>query len=338
MSWLAFDIGGANLKAADGRGWAQIVPFELWKYPDRLPAALIALIECRAALPANRRHDDRRAVRLFCHEGRWRSAHRRRRGSGRRQPRRGSVSRRRSTGVDRGSTRVTALAAASNWHALARFACRFVSGKVGLLIDIGSTTTDIIPLVDGQPRPRGWNDTDRLLAGELVYTGVGRTPICAITRSLPWRGQLCPVAAELFATAADAYVILDCIPEQTDATTTADGRPLIKEFARARLARMICADSSEFRCGGRATSRRACAGGSACRTRPSPSPGHRTPRPAAAVSGHQRFRRIPGKSPGGARPSLDGILCRWANAWGRRSRFRQRPMPWPCWHPKYMSQ
>ena len=23
MSWLGLDIGGANLKAADGRGWAQ---------------------------------------------------------------------------------------------------------------------------------------------------------------------------------------------------------------------------------------------------------------------------------------------------------------------------
>jgi probable H4MPT-linked C1 transfer pathway protein len=115
-----------------------------------------------------------------------------------------------------------------------------------LLIDIGSTTTDIIPLVDGIPRPVGWNDTVRLLAGELVYTGVGRTPICAITRSLPWRGLQCPVAAELFATAADAYVILECIPELLDATTTADGRPISKEFARARLARMICCDSSSF--------------------------------------------------------------------------------------------
>jgi probable H4MPT-linked C1 transfer pathway protein len=246
MSWLAFDIGGANLKAADGRGWAQIVPFQLWKDPTGLSAALATLIDaapsseniavtmtgelcdCFATKADGVRHivdavvaaAGRREIGVYLVDGRFVS-----------------------TDQARESPH---LAAASNWHAVARYACRFVDGDVGLLIDIGSTTTDIVPLVDGKPRPVGWNDTDRLLAGELVYTGVGRTPICAITRSLPWRGRQCPVAAEWFATAADAYVILDCIPEQMDATATADGRPLSKEFARARLARMICTDSSSF--------------------------------------------------------------------------------------------
>ncbi len=249
MSWLAFDIGGANLKAADGRGWAKIVPFELWKFPDRLRSAMVALIEAapptqqiavtmtgelcdcfatkadgvRYIVDAATAAGGSRDVAVYLVDGRLVSIE-----EARDSPH---------------------MAAASNWHALARFACRFVSGEVGLLVDIGSTTTDIIPLVDGEPRPKGWNDTDRLLTGELVYTGVGRTPICAITRLLPWRGQWCPVAAELFATSADAYVVLDYIPEQMDATTTADGRPLSKESARARLARMICADTSEFAAG-----------------------------------------------------------------------------------------
>jgi probable H4MPT-linked C1 transfer pathway protein len=246
MSGLALDVGGANLKAADGRGWAQIVPFELWKNPAGLHVAIVALID---SAPPSRRiavtmtgelcdcfptkadgvryivdavsaAAGRRDVAIYLVDGRLVSIE-----EARESPH---------------------LAAASNWHALARFACLFVSGDVGLLIDIGSTTADIIPLVNGKPRPMGWNDTDRLLAGELVYTGVGRTPICAITRSLPWHGEQCPVAAEVFATAADAYVILDCIPEQTDATTTADGRPRSKEFACARLARMICTDSFYF--------------------------------------------------------------------------------------------
>jgi (4-(4-[2-(gamma-L-glutamylamino)ethyl]phenoxymethyl)furan-2-yl)methanamine synthase len=138
------------------------------------------------------------------------------------------------------------LAAASNWHALARFACRYVKGEFGLLIDAGSTTTDIVPLGKDRPRPSALNDTDRLVARELVYTGVGRTPVCAITRDLPWRVGRCPVAAEVFATAADAYVVLGELAEQPDAKWTADGRPLTKEFARERLARMICADASQF--------------------------------------------------------------------------------------------
>jgi (4-(4-[2-(gamma-L-glutamylamino)ethyl]phenoxymethyl)furan-2-yl)methanamine synthase len=84
------------------------------------------------------------------------------------------------------------------------------------------------------------------LAGELVYTGVRRTPICALTSWLPWREKRCPIAAEFFATTADAYVVLGDLPEHTEDTGTADGRPLTKEFCRERLARMVSADSSTF--------------------------------------------------------------------------------------------
>jgi probable H4MPT-linked C1 transfer pathway protein len=246
MSWLAFDVGGANLKAADGRGWARIQSFALWRDPERLTEALVAL--ARAAPHAERiavtmtgelcdcfetkadgvRHiiaavqqaAQSRKVYVYLVDGRFVSGDE--------------------------ACEQPLLAAASNWHALARFACRFVNGETALLIDIGSTTTDIIPLVDGQPRPTGFNDIDRLLAGELVYTGVGRTPICAVTRRLTWRKRECPVAAELFATTADAYLILGCIDEQPGTNWSADGRPLTKLHARSRLARMICADATTF--------------------------------------------------------------------------------------------
>ena len=52
------------------------------------------------------------------------------------------------------------LAAASNWHALARFAGRYVPRGTGLLVDIGSTTCDIIPLVDGEPASGGRTDPE----------------------------------------------------------------------------------------------------------------------------------------------------------------------------------
>jgi len=113
------------------------------------------------------------------------------------------------------------------------------------LLDIGSTPPDIIPIVDGDVAARGRSDTERLLNGELVYSGVGRTPICAVIDRLPWRGTSCPVAAEMFATTADAHLVLGHIEEDAHADWTADGRPLTVSCARQRLARQVCADAAD---------------------------------------------------------------------------------------------
>jgi probable H4MPT-linked C1 transfer pathway protein len=138
------------------------------------------------------------------------------------------------------------LTAASNWHALASFAGRFAPRGVAWLLDIGSTTSDIIPLMDGMPAASGRSDPGRLRHGELVYTGVERSPVCALVRELPWRGESCPVAQEVFATTWDAYLTLGELPQEPHRTDTADGRPATREAARARLARMICADRTVF--------------------------------------------------------------------------------------------
>src|SRR4051812_37575334 len=42
-SWMALDIGGANIKAAHTAGPARTLPFELWKRPDELSRFLAAL-------------------------------------------------------------------------------------------------------------------------------------------------------------------------------------------------------------------------------------------------------------------------------------------------------
>ena len=44
-----------------------------------------------------------------------------------------------------------------------------------LFVDMGSTTTDIIPIEDGAVANEGYTDAERLLTGELVYTGFTRT-------------------------------------------------------------------------------------------------------------------------------------------------------------------
>jgi hypothetical protein len=99
---------------------------------------------------------------------------------------------------------------------------------------VGSTTTDVVPLLDGKPVPRGRTDTERMRRSELAYTGVIRTPLCAI---LGGRG-----AAEFFATTRDVYLMLGRLPEDPADCDTADGRPATRACAEARVARMMCAD------------------------------------------------------------------------------------------------
>jgi probable H4MPT-linked C1 transfer pathway protein len=123
--------------------------------------------------------------------------------------------------------------ASANWLALATFAGRFARRGPALLIDVGSTTTDIVPLLDGLPTPQGRTDPERLSSGELVYRGVRRTPLCAL---------LSEGAAELFATILDVFLVLEMLPEDPDDCGTADGRPATRRHAHARLARTLCAD------------------------------------------------------------------------------------------------
>jgi probable H4MPT-linked C1 transfer pathway protein len=124
--------------------------------------------------------------------------------------------------------------AAANWHALATFAGQYVPEGPAVLIDVGSTTSDVIPLLDGTPISKGKTDTDRLDNRELVYTGVRRTPLAALVEDR--------FATELFATTLDVYLHLGLIPEDPADTDTADGRPATKSWAFDRLCRMFCGD------------------------------------------------------------------------------------------------
>ncbi len=130
--------------------------------------------------------------------------------------------------------------AAANWMASATFVAREFSDAI--FLDVGSTTTDIIPIVGGRVAAEGKTDTRRLVTGELVYTGAQRTPICAIVQSLPLGGRPCRVAAEHFAVAADAHLWLGRIDETAYTAETPDGRGRSRSEAGARLARMVCGD------------------------------------------------------------------------------------------------
>jgi len=245
-SWMALDVGGANIKAAHTSGQARTLPFELWKRPDELSQVLAALaatfpacdrvaltmtaelcdcyptkqVGVNAVLDAVLDAFQGRPIEVWGVDGRFHEI-----AEVRQQP---------------------ALAAAANWLALATMAARLVHDGPGLLIDIGTTTTDLIPLNGGRAVARGRTDTERLQNGELVYAGVRRTPVCALATELPYRGVPTGLAAELFASTLDVYLILDEIPPDPKDLSTADGRPATKAAARDRLARMIGTDHDTF--------------------------------------------------------------------------------------------
>ena len=137
--------------------------------------------------------------------------------------------------------------AAANWLAGALAVAAVYPDA--LMIDVGSTTADVIPIAGGQVVAAGRTDLDRLLAGELVYTGALRTNLAAIAPRVPVQGRSCPVASELFAISADVHLILGQLTPADYTCPTADGRPATVEFARERVARLVCADADELAMG-----------------------------------------------------------------------------------------
>ncbi len=244
QSWLGLDIGGANLKAAHTSRWTNACVFPMWRRSRCLAVGIAQLIEsapdfdgvavtmtgeladCFATraegvavileqvtsiLPAA-------AVRVYCVDGRWRSPSE--------------------------AARAPWLAAASNWHALARWAARSMQNPTGVVLDIGSTTIDLIPVRDGQVATRSTTDSQRLQRGELLYCGVERSNLAGLVRWAPLHGRRCPVMNEAFATTRDAYLWLEKIHADAQDCDTSDGRPATREAARFRLARIVGEDGS----------------------------------------------------------------------------------------------
>jgi (4-(4-[2-(gamma-L-glutamylamino)ethyl]phenoxymethyl)furan-2-yl)methanamine synthase len=134
--------------------------------------------------------------------------------------------------------------AAANWMASALAVAGLCPDA--LMVDVGSTTVDVVPIATGQVVAAGRTDLDRLLAGELVYTGALRTNLAAIAPQVPVRDSFCPVASELFAISADVHLILGHLAPGAYTCATPDGRPATVEFARERVARLVCADAEQM--------------------------------------------------------------------------------------------
>jgi probable H4MPT-linked C1 transfer pathway protein len=132
--------------------------------------------------------------------------------------------------------------AAANWLASADYLRTRYPGR--LLVDMGSTTTDIIPLSSFE-HLRGLTDLDRLQKGYLIYTGLLRTPVAALVRQVLLKNIPTPVSTEFFAQSADVHLVLGHITSDHYTCDTPDRKERDVLSACRRLARMVCADLEE---------------------------------------------------------------------------------------------
>jgi probable H4MPT-linked C1 transfer pathway protein len=130
--------------------------------------------------------------------------------------------------------------ASANWHASA--AAVAMVHPNALFADMGSTTTDLIPIANGAVAALGYSDAERLAHGELVYAGVVRSYLFAGIPRAPFEGRWVNLMNEWFASMSDVYRILGELPDGVDVMQTADNRDKSAASSRARLARMIGRD------------------------------------------------------------------------------------------------
>jgi (4-(4-[2-(gamma-L-glutamylamino)ethyl]phenoxymethyl)furan-2-yl)methanamine synthase len=246
---IGWDIGGAHVKAALLRGGAVLDaaqwPCPLWQGLDHLERVLaqaqarwpslsehahaVTMTGEMVDLFAHREDGVQRiaelldgqlpAPRFFAGDGGW-------------------------FGAAQAGTQWEQIASA-NWLATARHAARALPHAEGLLVDIGSTTTDLIAFRRGHVITASRSDAQRLQHGELVYQGVVRTPLCALAQRIDWRGARLNVMNEFFATTADVYRLTGELDAAHDQHPSADNAPKDAAHTRARLARMIGLDERD---------------------------------------------------------------------------------------------
>ncbi len=131
--------------------------------------------------------------------------------------------------------------AAANWAATGWLVAKKLKNCV--IVDVGSTSTTIIPVVNSKVVALGKTDLDKLICGELVYTGSLRTNVATIVHSIPIRNAVAGVASELFALSGDIHLVLGNIHKDEYSSETADGKGKTIPEALARIARVVCADT-----------------------------------------------------------------------------------------------
>jgi (4-(4-[2-(gamma-L-glutamylamino)ethyl]phenoxymethyl)furan-2-yl)methanamine synthase len=133
--------------------------------------------------------------------------------------------------------------AAANWLASADYLRAEYPDAV--LLDIGSTTADIIPLAHFESM-KGLTDLRRLQTGYLIYTGMLRGSVATLLQSVTLDRVLTPVSSEYFAISADVHLVLGHLTPAQYSCDAPDKKEKTETAALRRLARVVCADLDEI--------------------------------------------------------------------------------------------
>lgn len=241
---IGWDIGGAHVKVAVIQEHQIIAiyqaPCPLWQGLDKLEFAVQTLL-AKLPLEINQRHAltmTGELVDLFAnrHDGVQQIIHTMTRllASDNVQIFCGKHGLLSVTAID--ETHYDAIASA-NWLASATLAAKQIHN--GLFVDMGSTTTDILLCENGHVVAQGFSDYERLISGELIYSGIVRTPVMAVVQSIWDNGKNVGIMAEHFATMSDVYRLTGELSEHHDQTPTADGAAKTIAASAQRLSRMV---------------------------------------------------------------------------------------------------
>ncbi|HEX4584759.1 MAG TPA: hydantoinase/oxoprolinase family protein [Burkholderiaceae bacterium] len=251
VAQVGWDLGGAHVKVAalDARGRAVAalqVPCALWRGLDQLEQALEQAVAGLPAGAADARHAATMTgelTDLFADrsEGVQRIVATLKARFGQRHLR--------VFAGERGllepdqALRCWSEVASANWLATAQLVAGHLADA--LLVDIGTTTTDLVAVRGGRVQTAGRTDFERLVSGELVYTGVVRTALMAVADAIEFEGLRVPLMAESFATTADVYRLTGELDERCDQHASADGSEKTPPASARRLARMIGLDARD---------------------------------------------------------------------------------------------
>lgn len=247
MNVLGLDVGGAHIKVADTSGYTCHQPFPLWQRHTELSAEIRRLlhgapgVELVAMTMTGELTDcfrnKREGVAFICDAVAAASD----------RPVVVYLVGDEFVEPEMAKARYLA-AAASNWYGLATWVSRMGlnRNKYGWLIDVGSTTTDIVPFLNGHCIAHGTTDAERLESGELVYTGAVRSSLAGIVRRLNYRGKDLPVMNELYATMLDVNIVLGDLEANSTSEWAADQKGTSIAECTTRIGRLLGMDDDAF--------------------------------------------------------------------------------------------